>query len=161
MDHNIKIRTAEGTDAEAVAGLLHELGYPQDSVTTVENRIRVWAEKPDGAVFVAEGDDGVMGVIAVQVCHFFERDGTWARIVALVVSERAQRRGVGGRLVAAVEDFAAARGCSRVEVTSSDRRDDAHAFYRGHGYTDQAGLSSRFLRDLAGQENARVIASRT
>jgi hypothetical protein len=35
-----------------------------------------------------------------------------------------------------------------MEVTSSDRRVDAHKFYQGRGYVDQAGKSSRFLRDL-------------
>jgi hypothetical protein len=59
--------------------------------------------------------------------------------------------GVGGRLVAAAESFAISRGCVRMEVTSADRRHDAHEFYRRCDYLDQAGRSSRFLRDLEGQ----------
>ncbi|MGW0940895.1 GNAT family N-acetyltransferase [Streptomyces sp. NPDC002666] len=86
--------------------------------------------------------------MAVHVCPFFERDGSWGRIVALVVSGRARGRGVGSRLVAAAESFAVTRGCVRVEVTIGERRQDAHEFYRRCGYLDQAGKSSRFLRDL-------------
>jgi hypothetical protein len=35
-----------------------------------------------------------------------------------------------------------------MEVTSGDRRQDAHEFYRRCSYVDQTGRSSRFLRDL-------------
>ena len=87
-------------------------------------------------------------LIAVHVCPFFERDGSWARIVALVVAEQARDRGVGARLLVSAESFARSRGCLRMEVTSGDRRLDAHGFYRRHGFVDQAGRSSRFLRDV-------------
>jgi len=89
-----------------------------------------------------------LGLVAVHICPFFERAGSWARIVALVVSDRARRNGVGGQLVSAAEAFAARSGCVRMEVTSADRREDAHEFYRRRGYLGQSGRSSRFLRDL-------------
>lgn len=142
------IRPVRDSDAEAVGELLGQLGYPQDGSAATAARIRSWAADPAGAVYVADSGGEVCGVVAVHVCRFFERDGCWGRIVALVVSPRARRGGVGSRLVAAAESFAAERGCVRMEVTSSDRRADAHAFYRRHGYTAQAGTSSRFLRDL-------------
>ncbi|RII15888.1 aminoalkylphosphonic acid N-acetyltransferase [Streptomyces sp. YIM 130001] len=145
---SVRIRPAHRADALAVNELLEQLGYPQDGRAVTASRIRTWAEDPSGAAYVAEVGDRVLGVIAVQVCPFFERDGSWGRIVALVVCGRARGRGVGSRLVAAAESFAATRGCVRMEVTSGDRRQDAHAFYRRRGYIDQAGESSRFLRDL-------------
>jgi hypothetical protein len=36
-----------------------------------------------------------------------------------------------------------------MEVTSSNSRPEAHAFYRQRGYVDQTGRSSRFRRDFA------------
>lgn len=146
----MKIRPARRTDAPAVDELLGRLGYPQDggAATTTASRIQTWAQDPSGAVYVAEADEGVLGVVAVHICPFFERDGSWARIVALVVSDGARGRGVGSRLVATAESFAAARGCLRMEVTSANHRRAAHTFYEGRGYADEAGRSSRFLRDL-------------
>ncbi|MFJ8719630.1 GNAT family N-acetyltransferase [Streptomyces violaceus] len=144
----MRIRPAHRTDASAVNELLDQLGYPQDGRAATANRIQTWAEDPSSAAYVAEAGDDLLGVIAVHVCPFFERDGSWGRIVALVVSGRARGRDVGSQLVAAVESFAATRGCVRMEVTSGDRRQDAHRFYRRCGYIDQAGKSSRFLRDL-------------
>ena len=144
----MKIRPAHLADASAVNELLDQLGYPQGGQAATANRIQTWAEDPSSAAYVADANDDVLGVIAVHVCPFFERDGSWGRVVALVVSDRARGRGVGSQLVAAAESFAATRGCLRMEVTSGDHRHDAHEFYQRCGYIDQAGMSSRFLRDL-------------
>ncbi|MET9552307.1 GNAT family N-acetyltransferase [Streptomyces sp. NPDC006645] len=144
----ITIRPAHRADATAVNELLDQLGYPQDGRAATANRIEAWAEDPSRAVYTAVAGDDLVGVIAVLVCPFFERDGAWGRIVALVVSDRARGQGIGAQLVAAAEAFAATRGCLRMEVTSADRRHAAHEFYRRCGYVDQAGQSSRFLRDL-------------
>jgi GNAT superfamily N-acetyltransferase len=144
----MRIRLARTADAEAVTELLRQLGYPQEGVATTAARIEAWDDDAASAVYVADADGDVLGVVAVHLSPFFERTGSWGRIVALVVSDRARGRGIGGQLVTAAESFAARRGCVRMEVTSSDRRQDAHEFYRRRGFTDQGGKSSRLLRDL-------------
>ena len=144
----MRIRLARTTDAEAANELLHQLGYPQDGTAATAARIRTWDDDPASAAYVAEADGDLLGLVAVHACPFFERAGSWGRIVALVVAERVRGQGVGGQLVAAAELFATGRGCVRMEVTSADRRQGAHEFYRRRGYVDQAERSSRFLRDL-------------
>jgi GNAT superfamily N-acetyltransferase len=149
LDGGSRIRAADAGDAAAVSELLRQLGYPQEGVAATAARIGAWSGDPAGAAYVADAGGVVLGLVAVHLCPFFERAGSWGRIVALVVAEPARGRGVGGRLVAAAESFAAARGAVRMEVTSADRRQGAHGFYRRRGYVDQAGTSSRFLRDLS------------
>jgi GNAT superfamily N-acetyltransferase len=144
----MEIRSVRIADVDAVNELLVQLGYPGGGRSTTAARIRSWVDDPARAALVAEAAGDLLGVIAVQVCPFFEREGAWARITALVVAERARGRGVGSRLVEAAESFAKDHGCIRMEVTSADRRQDAHSFYKGRGYIDQAGTSTRFLRDL-------------
>jgi GNAT superfamily N-acetyltransferase len=144
----MQIRQARSADAEAINELLDQLGYPQDGQATTAARIQSWADDPASAVYVAGAQGELQGLIAVHICPFFERDGAWARIVALVVADRARGRGIGSRLVGAAESFAASHGCLRMEVTSGDRRPGAHKFYRRRGYANQAGTSSRFLREL-------------
>ena len=147
---HVRIRTAHPADAPVIADLLDQLGYPQGDEERTADRIQDWAEDPSSVAFVAVADGPPIGVIAVHVSPFFEQDGSWGRIVAVVVADRARRHGVGARLVAAAEAFATSRGCLRMEVTSGDRRPEAHEFYRRRGYVDQAGTSSRFVRDLPG-----------
>lgn len=151
----MQIRPARSADAEVVNELLGQLGYPQDDRAATAARIQTWADDPAGAAYVADADGDVLGVVAVHFCPFLEREGAWGRITALVVSGRARGRGVGSRLVAAAEAFAANHGCVRMEVTSADRRADAHRFYQGRGYIGQAGTSSRFVRDLPTRHDDR------
>jgi len=144
----MQIRQARGADADAINDLLQQLGYPQDNKTATAARIQAWANDPVSAAYVADVEGDIQGVIAVHISPFFERDGNWGRIVALVISDRVRGQGVGSQLVAAAESFAMQHGCIRMEVTSADRRTGAHAFYQRLGYINQAGSSSRFLRDL-------------
>jgi GNAT superfamily N-acetyltransferase len=146
----MRIRPLLSTDAEAVDELLNQLGYPQDGAATAA-RLQAWNDDPSSVAFAAELDGEVLGLIAVHVCPFFERTGSWGRIVALIVAEQARGRGVGGRLMTAAEAFAVSRGCVRMEVTSSDHRAAAHEFYERRGYEVQTGRSTRFLRDLHGR----------
>lgn len=145
----MQIRLARSADAAAVNELLHQLGYPQDGAAATADRIQAWADDPNSAVYVADADGDLLGLVAIHIGPSFQSTGFWGRIVALVVADGARGRGVGGRLVAEAESFAAGRGCRLMEVTSSDRRHEAHEFYRGRGYLDQAGRSTRFLRDLS------------
>ncbi|WP_412102751.1 GNAT family N-acetyltransferase [Plantactinospora sp. KLBMP9567] len=112
------------------------------------------------AAYVADAQGDLHGVIAVHICPFFERDGAWGRIVALVVSDRVRGRGVGSRVVAAAEYFAASHGCLRMEVTSGDRRPDAHKFYQRRGYADQAGNRSASCGPTRLQQQARSTPAR-
>jgi GNAT superfamily N-acetyltransferase len=144
----MRIRPAHLNDAAMVNELLHQLGYPQEGVAATAVRLQNWADDPAGAAYVAEADGELLGVVAVHVCPFFERPGSWGRIVALVVSEQARGRGIGGQLVAEAEAFAATKGSVRMEVTSANRREDAHEFYGRRGYVNQTERSSRFLREL-------------
>ena len=148
IDPAPRIRPARSTDSEVVNELLGQLGYRQDGRAATAARIQAWIDDPASAAYIADAGGEPVGVIAVHVCPFFEREGAWGRIATLVVADRARGQGVGGRLVEAAESFAVGNGCVRMEVTSSDRRVDAHRFYERRGYTGQAGRSSRFLRDL-------------
>ncbi|MFI9455367.1 GNAT family N-acetyltransferase [Amycolatopsis sp. NPDC052450] len=144
----MEIRHALTTDAPAVTTLLAELGYPDNDVEDVRGRLERWARHPEGAAFVAEADGAVVGVVAVVAIPLFEREGSVARIVALVVDETRRGSGVGRELVAAAEAEALRLGCDTMEVTSSRHRTAAHAFYRARGYEDRCEHSARFIRPL-------------
>jgi ribosomal protein S18 acetylase RimI-like enzyme len=73
------------------------------------------------------------------------RPAPLGRITTLVVSADAQGRGIGRMLVEAAESWMRQQGCKLVEVTSNDRRAEAHAFYRHMGYER---TSIRFAKSL-------------
>jgi GNAT superfamily N-acetyltransferase len=121
------IRDAAAGDADALARLLGELGYPTDA-GTVASRLERLAIVGD-RIFVAEVDGEVVGLAHLQVTPAIEYDQPTGKIGALVVAESRRRSGIGRALVAAVETEARVRNCVVLFLTTSDRRDDAHAFY--------------------------------
>jgi GNAT superfamily N-acetyltransferase len=143
-----QIRPAGPADAPAVTKLLHQLGYPSNTADEVAGRLARWSGRDDLLALVAATGPRVVGVAALAVVPFFERPGCWGRVVALVVDAEARGLGIGRRLLAAAEQAALARGCVRMEISSSRRRTAAHAFYRAAGYTDRCDQSARFLKDL-------------
>ena len=127
------IRGACIHDAAAAGELLAALGYPS-SIAQVKERIARSAESDDTAVFVAETHHQIVGLVSFHLIPLFHADGFLGRITSFIVAPMHRQRGIGRLLAAAVEEFAWAHGCMRVEVTSGDHRPDAHSFYERMGY---------------------------
>jgi RimJ/RimL family protein N-acetyltransferase len=147
------IRPAAARDADRIAALLTQLGYPDDRDDAAA-RLLAWTAEPAGEVLVSEAGGEVAGFAAVHRIPYFERPGAFARVVALSVDAAHRRAGVGRGLMAAVEAWGAAHGCVDVEVTSLRSRDAAHRFYTALGYEDRCAESGRFRRALVADPGA-------
>src|SRR6266511_2382221 len=131
----VTIRSATPEDAGAIAGCLTALGYGT-SGTLVAAKLSVTADSSVDTALVAEyASAGIAGVVSVHVLPLFHAAGNLARLTALAVRPDHHRLGVGRALVAAAERFAWEHQCGRVEVTSGDHRENAHAFYQALGYS--------------------------
>jgi GNAT superfamily N-acetyltransferase len=140
-----RIRDAHAADAEAVASLLTQLGYPSDADTVEErlDRLRVVGDR----VVVAELDGELVGLAHLQVTPAIELDRPVAKVGALVVDEARRRHGIGRALVDALEAEARRRGCEVLFLTTSERRDDAHAFYERVGLEHTGRRYGRMLSE--------------
>jgi predicted N-acetyltransferase YhbS len=144
MAQPINIRPAETGDAEAIASLLGELGYPQ-TPEAVQQRLEELAQYPSTHVLVATNADHVIGVGTLNFMPLLHQKEKIARVSALAVTESHQGRGVGHELMGAFEKIAREAGCPRLEVTSNLRRAGAHGFYERLGYEE---TSKRFVKWL-------------
>ena len=136
------LRPAQPSDAEELAVLLSELGYPSGA-EAIARRISVCADLPGLSIVVASMDERVVGVVAVHCVPTLISDAALGRITALVVSTEVRGRGIGRLLVEEAEAFAHQQGCERMELTSGDHRPGAHAFYVRLGYAVDA---RRFIK---------------
>lgn len=149
-----KIRRAQIDDAEDLARLSGELGYPAVE-EELRRRLEELAGRPEHAVFVAEsvsagrGGGEVVGWIHVGVSYHLESD-TFAELLGLVVAGSQRSSGVGATLVSEAEAWARERGVAELRVRSNVVRERAHQFYLRQGFLKvktQAVFSKRLERE--------------
>jgi GNAT superfamily N-acetyltransferase len=136
------VRDARPRDAEAIAALATELGFPNDSAG-VKKRLAALAKAGTPVLVADEG--GVVGCLAWNVWTALHRPKPVGRITMMVVTKPARRRGVGAALVAEAEARFRAAGCGLAEVTSNVELGGAHDFYRRQDYER---TSWRFAKPL-------------
>lgn len=147
IDNNrATVRPAQTEDAERIALLCHQLGYPT-SREEVAGRLKQILQKEGHALYVAELSGGhVVGWIHVYVRPLVVTE-LWAEIGGLVVEQGCRRYGIGRLLMLQAEGWARGQGCGAVLLRSNIIREGAHAFYEGIGY-DNIKTSLTFLKTL-------------
>lgn len=128
------VRPARLSDAEAIAALTKQLGYDADTRAVSERLPRLLA-RSDQQFLVADHGGRAIGWIHMVVTEYVEADA-FVVIGGLVVDREYRKQGIGRRLLARAEDWAAAKGCAFVRLSSSVKRTEAHAFYERSGYTN-------------------------
>jgi GNAT superfamily N-acetyltransferase len=116
-----------------MAELSGVLGYPV-SWEIFAQRIERLLSRRENTVIVAESLTGVVGWI-----HGMEQEtlesGVRCEILGLVVDPTSRGQGIGRGLVAALEQWAGARGVEQISVRSNLVRAESHPFYQSLGYT--------------------------
>lgn len=138
-----KLREAKTSDAPRLLDLIRELGHEIDEKSLRKNLKAL--KKAGETPIVATLDKKVVGLVGVHRMVTIHRDAPLGRIPILVVERAAQRHGIGRALTEAAEQWCRKQGCKMIEVTSNDRRREAHAFYRHMGYER---TSTRFFKKL-------------
>lgn len=111
------------------------------------------AARHEGAVLVAVGETGVIGVISVTEQRHFtgETDGY---IGELAVDSPAARRGVGSALMAAAEAWAGDRGLRNLTLLTGAANTTARHFYAALGFREEEVRLTRPLRRRASEQEA-------
>ena len=141
---DVDLRNAVLADADDVAQLLAELGYPCD-ITDAAERIHMILANDRQVLVLARRGGTVCGLIALDFMYYLPLGTTTCRVTALVVTPTAQGLGIGRALLKEAERRARVGGAARIELTSGAQRTEAHAFYRACGYKDS---SVRFVKLL-------------
>lgn len=141
----VTIRLACQGDAEQLAHLCEQLGYPVTE-EHLSRRLTPLLLQSDHALFVAERPDGhLLGWVHVYRCFLIHTDPE-AQIGGLVVDAVVRRSGAGRRLLQAAEQWAREQGCWSIYLRSHVTRTDAHQFYHMMGY--ETVTSSVFRKRL-------------
>lgn len=128
----ILLRRAQPTDAEGIATMFTDEGYPagpSDIVVRLERFATPYAR-----VIVAEHDGALLGFIAIHALPRFEHDDWIMRVLAVVVDAGARERGVGRALMAEAERVGQELGAAFIELTAGHHRPEARHLYESLGY---------------------------
>lgn len=130
----ITVRLAARADADGIARLSAQLGYPS-SPQEVQRRLGHIEGGSNHAAYVAVGAGGqIIGWVHVHASHLLESDPE-AEIGGLVVDEARRGSGAGKLLMQRAEQWARERGLGSVYLRSNIIRKDAHEFYKSLGYS--------------------------
>ncbi|HMC28743.1 MAG TPA: GNAT family N-acetyltransferase [Verrucomicrobiae bacterium] len=155
INRETRIRPMVEGDAEVVAELATELGFPNE-IEAIHRRIRPIGQT-DLLLVVADASDKPVGFIqAHRVCII--EVGFRVEILGLVVSSSARRKGIARMLIGEVELWAQKIGAEVVSVRSNTKRAEAHLFYPAMGYK-QIKTQAVYEKRPGGRESKKLEES--
>jgi GNAT superfamily N-acetyltransferase len=129
----LHVRLASQQDAERLAALGDQLGYPY-TWAEMQQRLDEILRDERHAVFVAQLPDGlVVGWVHVSIRPMLLSE-RHIEVEGLIVDVNYRRCGIGRRLMQQVERWAEEQGCRWVYLCSNVVRQEAHLFYHRLGY---------------------------
>jgi GNAT superfamily N-acetyltransferase len=144
---SIKIRKANVKDAPAIAEILKSAAWavyttPSPHNSTAENiarEIKLCNADKSHSIYVAENADGALvGYVSAHWLPYLFLDGPEGYLSELFIDEACRGNGVGTKLLKAVESEARERGCSRLLLINSRKRESyQRSFYRKKGWKER------------------------
>ena len=133
------IRALTESDIGRLTDLLLQLGYPSN-IGTLKNRFEKIRQHPDYQTLVAEYDGKVVGMIGLSKSYYYELDGFYVRILALIVDSDYRNQGIGKKLIDDAEKWARTIGASGISLNTGNRpeRLATHRFYKNRGYNEKS-----------------------
>ncbi|MFD1738623.1 GNAT family N-acetyltransferase [Bacillus salitolerans] len=135
----MEIRKATVSDVSELTSLMEHLGYPT-TLDKMKARFDNIESKSDYNTLVASYNGNIVGMIGLVKGYYYEIDGSYVRIVALVVNSNYRSKGIGKSLVQEAEKWAREIGASGIGLNSGNRpeRIKAHEFYKSMGYIEKS-----------------------
>ena len=143
----MEIRRAKIEDAEGIAEVLQKAGPSVYSMATpyvatkemVAMHIRMCNADKSHSIYVAENDLGqIVGYVGAHWLPYLFLNGPEGYLSELFIREEYRSEGIGTKLLETVKIEAKKRGCSRLLLLNSRKRESyQRSFYKKHGWTER------------------------
>ncbi len=138
----MQIREATLKDRDGVFELLGELmrsaagagESPINQPKAEEAFKHIIENKKAGAIFVAEENGNLLGLVTLSYPMAVRCGGIYACVEEFIVSERARGKGAGGKLLEAAKAHALKMGCHEIQVNRPSEA--GYPVYLKHGWSD-------------------------
>jgi len=110
-------------------------------------RLKNISADKDYKTLVVLAEDEAVGMIGMSKNYFYEHNGSYVRILVMVVKKAHRNKGVGKRLLQEAERWTRKIGATAIVLNSGNRpeREDAYIFYQKMGFEIR---SSGFIKQL-------------
>lgn len=134
MTTEYTIRKADTEDIDGLTGLLKQLfAIEQDFIfdeIKQKRGLQLMLEAPESCcIMAAEINGRVIGMCSAQLLISTAEGGIAALVEDMVVSMEYRGRGIGSKLLSAVEDWAIRQGATRLELLADHGNTPALEFY--------------------------------
>jgi len=149
----LTFREARAEDLEAIIRLHEEdsLGshgdaWNSDTQPAYEAAFGAIQASPDNALYVAEEEGRIVGTFQLTfIPNLTGRGALRVKVESVKVAAALRSHGIGARMMAFAEEVARARGAGMMELTSNNKRLDAHRFYERIGFEkSHSGFKKKF-----------------
>ncbi len=139
----VTIRPATAADVPRIVELVDGMTITSSTLQeglqpTPQSYLRVFAEieaAPGIDLLVAEEAGETVGTVVLIIVPSLSHGGLpWAKIEHMVVVERLRGEGIGRQIMEYAIDRAREAGCYKIELTSDNRRPEAHRLYGSLGF---------------------------
>ena len=137
----VTIRPATADDIPRIVELVDDMTLTSSATengATLETYRLAFAEmeaNPGISLLVADKAGEVVGTVVLIIVPSLSHGGRpWAKVEHMVVVENLRGHGIGHQIMEYCIDRARKAGCYKIELTSDNRRPDAHRFYGSLGF---------------------------
>lgn len=139
MSADVRIRAASTSDLPVLVDLLTalftiEADFSPDTEAQRLGLALMLSDPRRRMVLVAERGGAVVGMVTGQLLVSTAEGGLSVLVEDMVVEEASRGRGVGRALLSAIEDWAAERGATRLQLLADRENAPALAFYDRAGW---------------------------
>lgn len=130
----VSIRKAKKEDFEGIFGLIREL-WPSEKFNESKLRKVYINQLDNGKIFlIAKKKGDAIGFISLCVKYDLQNQGKIGNVDEFVVGKTFRKKGVGKILLKEINKVAKKSGCLELQLNSSKKRKEAHAFYIGNRF---------------------------
>ncbi|MBU1050150.1 GNAT family N-acetyltransferase [Candidatus Bipolaricaulota bacterium] len=133
MTNQGEIRNASLADADSIAKLSVQLGYPSSAQQTIKRLSKILGSREHLVLVACLPDHIVIGWMHVFIALRVESN-PFAEIGGFGVAEELRGRGVGRSLLEAADKWVKDHGIAKMRVCTRSTRSDAQGFYQRLGF---------------------------
>lgn len=132
------VRNATGDDVVALEALYRAL-VPRAAISVSKERVQAIADDPNNLLLVIDVEEAVAGSAFITFCmDAMFGDRPFAVVENIIVDPKSRSKGAGRALLAAIDEAALKRDCSKIMLLSSAKRIEAHRFFEANGFDGDA-----------------------